>query len=379
MLEPRPLASLGVLSAAPFAPRRAGVRATWLSGDFAETASGVILARFVLAVGPDTSPAVKLALATEQAEHQDLLLIPSNHTSRAFTPLLVTFRWFMLATSEPPYREAQFIAKLDDDVYLHVPEFASHLQLLAERRWRLVYYGKFYHTIYLPRLFMHAAGGTQAFTVKRHAWARGGACHAFKNFSNCTPPFQHTTGSCQLLSSELATRLVSTSRVLESIDDAARFASGLSDETAQRVRRGVAYEDVWLGYAISNLVRPALESGATIFQVHLDAGRGGDSGSYYFDAGGWRQSNTTMLMHNQKKDARRLVAAHSAARQHCLSNASLRCHDESGECKINPRLPQNGSCSVRRNLLQTCAWSRVPNALNGTECQSGRQGYLPAT
>ena len=79
-------------------------------------------------MGPDTSPAVKLALATEQAEHQDLLLIPSNHTSRAFTPLLVTFRWFMLATSEPPYREAQFIAKLDDDVYLHVPEFASHLQ-----------------------------------------------------------------------------------------------------------------------------------------------------------------------------------------------------------------------------------------------------------
>ena len=113
--SPRPLVALGILSAAPYKDRRAVIRRTWLSGDFSETTSGLVVARFVVAVMLYLQNGAEMVIA-EQSHHHDLIILPSNYSGRTWSPLLSTFRWFSMATTEMPYREAAFVAKLDDDV-----------------------------------------------------------------------------------------------------------------------------------------------------------------------------------------------------------------------------------------------------------------------
>jgi hypothetical protein len=121
------LAALGVLSALPNRQRRDAVRATWMRVPTAAT----FVIRFVVGWHP-AMPETALELQREQRDNSDdMILLPNNATSkRAWAPLVSLFRWLCHASSEEPYRSAAFVAKLDDDVYVHLPELAAHLRLM---------------------------------------------------------------------------------------------------------------------------------------------------------------------------------------------------------------------------------------------------------
>lgn len=148
----RPIAALGVLSSAAYQPRRQLMRMTWLRSEELER-SHSILARFVIALPEDVPipraiPAATIARTSvacpdmkrnekepiaaalaEAASHGDITFLHTNvSSSRVWSPLHTTWRWFLYATQHHPFDRAHFIAKMDDDVYLHVPELTAHLQ-----------------------------------------------------------------------------------------------------------------------------------------------------------------------------------------------------------------------------------------------------------
>jgi len=389
-----PIAALGVLSAGKYSSRREAIRRTWLSDDYSEVATGVVVARFVVAVNQTRGDD---AVAAEQTRHRDMLLLPTTVLSRSWSPLLTTFRWYALAARTVPFCNATFVAKLDDDVYVHVPELALHLRTLARTGKRHIYYGKFYFAMYMPPLYLHSAG---ALTRQAASKSGHGACKQFSQ--SCVGPFDHTTGSCQLLSMALASKLVASEPVLWDMSGAVLQAENASLNLArahkqrsatleEKAWRMVHFEDVWLGYAIHHLLGPSLFNESEDRQLHrvfVDAGTTGFFGDYYYDAKSWMQTNTTMFMHNIQKDERRMIAAHSAARSyHCMSNVSVGCYKASShtgkcseqhptncgmKCFMKPHV--NKTCRVRRNLLATCKWSKQHGSLTGTECTSGVTG-----
>lgn len=299
MPESRPLGAIGVLSAENYGERRAAIRATWLSSAPAE-----FVVRFVVAV--NTLRGTYSECAAEQQQHHDMVLLPSNVTSREWSPLITTFRWFEYATTHHDTRGAEYIAKIDDDVYIHLPELALHLRLVRGREH--VYYGVLYWGIYKP---LHYA----VVTTGRSRRAASTNAKASCPFHTCAGPFPFTTGSCQLLSGSLAKAVINATAVRKSVADAERIAC---DPAHIARKKHIAYEDVWLGYAVRNL----LPDRTAITVVGFDAE------SYYFDkkvGDGWQLRNTTFLMHNTRKTSGRLEAAHLAMRLHCMSNASLEC------------------------------------------------------
>lgn len=130
-----PLATLGVLSAPPNRARRDAIRATWM-----KTSSPAFIIRFAVGV-PQSAPS--LLLQREQsANRNDLVLLPNNATDRIWAPLVTLARWLQYATLNDPFRRAAYVAKMDDDVYLHLPEMEVHLRLMLQRApTSLVYYG----------------------------------------------------------------------------------------------------------------------------------------------------------------------------------------------------------------------------------------------
>ena len=200
-----------------------------------------------------------------------MLLLPTTVLSRSWSPLLTTFRWYAWRRARSRFATPR--SSPANDVYVHVPELALHLRTLATGK-RHIYYGKFYFAMYMPPLYLHSAGGMtrQAASKSGH-----GACKQFSQ--SCVGPFDHTTGSCQLLSMALASKLVASEPVLRDMSGAVLQAenSSLNLAWAQKQRsstreekawRMVHFEDVWLGYAIHHLLGPSLFNESEDRQPH---------------------------------------------------------------------------------------------------------------
>ena len=160
-MQQRPLASIGILSAATYQHRRDAVRETWLQ--WAEVRLGRLLVIFVV-----MSPTLPSAsLQEEVSSRADLLLVPtptsleslassSNKSTATLTkgllrltaPLVSTFAWLQYATSRAPFNQSDFVIKMDDDVYLVVPALTLQLQMMSRRLGREshVYFGRFFWT-----------------------------------------------------------------------------------------------------------------------------------------------------------------------------------------------------------------------------------------
>ena len=308
-----PLVAIGIVSAAPYLQRRDAVRDTWLR--YPEIGSGEIVARFVVA-----RPLNEREAATAQAEAQktgDMIVFRTGVSGRVWSPLHTAFRWLQHAASNVPFRDAQYIAKMDDDAYLIIPEFARHLRQMRNvpqtAPQRNVYAGIFYYAAYMPNSFTEVGAGYTLLTANQN----NGECI---RAGTCEGSFPFTTGSMQLISRPLAHALASAPTTAAHIES--------SKPLVKDTRRSAAYEDVWMGYALWSLLHVR-----DLTLVNLDRF------NYYFDQRTKpTMKNTTILVHMTTKPGRntlerekflgeRIHAAHRfALRQHCASNGTLACN-----------------------------------------------------
>jgi hypothetical protein len=148
-----------------------------------------------------------------------------------------------------------------------------------------------------------------------------------------------------LLSMPVVDDVISSPSVLRSVGLASRLSLD-KEWLAKRGTRRPALEDVWMGYAVS-----LLSSEKPVRKVSMDPPLGGNLGAFYFDDWGWKQTNTTMLMHNRNHNWQesRLALAHMhGTLHHCPSNASVDCDGGGLMCIMTPHV--SAACRVRVDL-----------------------------
>ena len=150
MMAPAPAAppwlAVGILSAIlprVHPARRAAIRAGWLR--FPEASSSV-LARFVLRCGLDdaTAPAeLRLALTAlrnESTQAGDVVCSPlAAAEGRMRGPVMALVWWLRHAIKA--CKSCRFVAKADDDVYVHLHDMGAHLAAIPSEAANLAYYG----------------------------------------------------------------------------------------------------------------------------------------------------------------------------------------------------------------------------------------------
>lgn len=299
------------------------MRATWAG--YPEVSSGRVLVRFAVGVPANTSAAERQALLVESRAHADAVLLDTVGRSSVYAPLISTYRWLQHAVVAHP--DARFVGKLDDDVYVHVPELAAQLAAVDAAALRHVYMGSFFATSWDPAAMTHVGS---AYTVRgaKHLASAHCDANASKAAKRCVGPFVSTTGSCQLLSASVARGLADSPAAQADIEEAARRARELEATLALpearrrelKPRRKRVFEDAWMGYAAAHLLPQALSRALTTVAI--------DRFGFVFDQDGWTLSNYTMIAHNRRKKPERIAAAHEHALAHHIStssNATLRC------------------------------------------------------
>eukprot|EP00908_Phaeocystis_cordata_P025433 Transcript_7881.p1 GENE.Transcript_7881~~Transcript_7881.p1 ORF type:complete len:381 (-),score=38.81 Transcript_7881:45-1187(-) len=323
-----PLITLGVLSAADYQCRRAAIRNSWVQ--YPEVDSGEVLVRFLSAVGPD--PPAKLVVESKQ--FGDVVMLQTNVTSRNIGPMLTVYRWLQYASVELPYSRAHYVAKLDDDGFVHVPEMVAHLRLLRDMGKPFVYYGIFYYTAW--QVYNHRVG-VSAYTIGQARHANGRCTRE----GNCSQAFGFAAAPAQIIGLDLATALAASPRAMTYTQGSRAI---LDDPKKNKT---FATEDSFLGYAIHDLL-PEGFTGVTLAKI--------DRYGYTFDDWGFFMKPTTIFFHDKMKSRFRMRAAWLYARdQACPTNVSLECGRRNPrshyaeECILKPH---NKSCKMRNMDLK---------------------------
>jgi len=338
-----PLIALGVLSAQSNLPRRLGIRQSW--GRYEDVQSGRVLLRFVIGVTGDEVGSTIEALRVEAAENPDVQLLNVRITGRKLGPMHTTFAWLQHSTSTLPCSSAAYVAKLDDDCYINVPELVQHLTLL--QHLPMVYYGIFYYSTWLHTGYRHFASGYDPRALK---W-QGGEC---MRSGNCSSPFPFAAAPAQVLSIDLAAAIAASPLAY----DYTTSSLDILSDPKQNASSTFASEDVWIGYAIHDLL-PSSVGGVTVASLHRFA--------YTFDSWGAEIRNTTVLFHNKMKDAPRVKSAYYYMRANaCPTNVSISCTKTAKEangpverysqwCSLQPN---NASCNVVRRDVRKTTWGQ---------------------
>ena len=326
-----PLAALGVVSSWQYRERRDAVRTTWMQ--YPEVLCGEIFVRFVIA-----RPATKAdeqSLRAEVDGVDDVLTLDGRNIGRAFSPLQSTYAWFRYASARAPFNRAAYVGKTDDDVFIEVPDFRLHLELMRSEPKtapeRPLYYGMFFSAKYKPASLEHVA----------HAYDLASAGEKAINCTHsgeCTDAFVHTTGALQLVSRSLASTIASDARVNESI-----LHSYALYEAQPDAKRPPALEDVWLGFALYALLPPTVA--ITLVKI--------DRWLHYFDTANLAMRNSTMLVHFMTgKHPLMYEVAYRYARLHkaACSTTQLQCSPFNAPgCVSRPDSPwYNAQCEARR-------------------------------
>lgn len=330
-----PLITLGVLSAAAYDCRRAAIRNSWVK--YPEVDSGEVLVRFLSAVGPE--PPAKLV--AEHGQFGDIVMLQTNVTSRNIGPMLTVYRWLQFAAVEPPYSRAHYVAKLDDDGFVNVPELAVHLRLLRNMGKTFVYYGIFYYTTWQMHRHKVGASAYDSATARR----QNSKCIAEKT---CSGVFGFAAAPAQIIGQDLARALANSPKAMAYTQGSRAI---LDDPVKSKT---FATEDSFLGYAIHDLL-PEDFKGITLAQI--------DRYKYTFDSWGFTLKPTTILYHDKLKSSYRLRAAHLYAQNNaCPTNVSVRCS------RRNPQAPQyaetcilkpnNKSCPLKATNMKTSKYFR---------------------
>ena len=326
-----PLLALGILSAEPYACRRDAIRSSW--GQFPEATGGEVLVRFPTAL----KSAPLAATLAEQATHGDLVFLQTNVTNRQVGPVLTMLAWIRHAVSTPPYSRASYVAKLDDDGFVGLPELARQLRRL--RPFPNVFYGMFFYSTWYYDWFNARSGrgvGESTYTLSEAIGKNRKCISAGK----CSHAFPFPGAPLQVVGLDLAQGLATSPKV-------ETYASHLRN-TSEMNTKNYASEDSWLGFALTELL-PAGFAGMTLASI--------DRFSYTFDDWGFSMKNTTFLVHDRRKTRYRARAAYSFFREHgCDSNVSIICNRRepskliAQQCNLKPA---NSSCQCTRTS-RTC-------------------------
>ena len=325
--QPSLLLAMGAVSAPQYVSRRMAQRHTWHEYPNIGMPSEVCVC-FVVRSG--SAPArLTEALEREHSSYSDMLLAESIswNESRVRGPTLSLAWWLRYAARKLPH--AHFVAKIDDDAYIHVPDLVVLLRQthVAAGPSSNVYLGVLTYYNWYPRIFERT----------RHAWTLGQALGASARCrlndhlhlpahvracgpdgcGRCVGPFAFASGFLIVLSRALLASTVASDALTS---EEARLLSLdlalLPDKHGQR--QMLIMEDVWLGSMLYRFPPPG-----PIHYVSLLGSRGR---RLHVDTWDLRLSRSAMLVHNPNKAASRILAIHAAMeRVHCSFPPRLQC------------------------------------------------------
>ena len=217
---------IAVLSSAAHGARRAAIRRTWfaLTGDDRTN----VLACFGVGALPTSQGALPTShLERERVLHGDLLLLNATHVSTSNSSLVgsmfeTSFGWWLTAAIRFP--RANFLAKTDDDSYVHVPRLAAYLSTL---------------TCAPSLIFGHLVFGSFNPSLRydhgfRCLWSRGWVPQDYLrqqcDMKGAHPPVPYPIGALVVFSQAIASWLAQS----EDVRRAAQFAIQLGGRCASR-------------------------------------------------------------------------------------------------------------------------------------------------
>ena len=205
MPRAQPFLAIGILSAPEFLERRLVVRATWMQLPRASDVSIMFVIRSRFAPPPLTQ-----LLAAEQQRFNDVLELRVQWNETRFRgPVLSLALWLRHAAS----LDAKWIAKTDDDVYLHVPFLERFLRTQSPQR--PAYLGRMAYSHFQPTRFQWRLEGTSYKYAKRlenNTDCQGGSEGKTRapgaTEVDCIGPFPVASGFLVVLSSPLNQQLI---------------------------------------------------------------------------------------------------------------------------------------------------------------------------
>ena len=311
-VQPGCLIAIGVVSAPLFVERRTAVRTSWMKwSNVGETQP--VRVRFVVRSG-QAPPSVAASLRDEAKTNGDVYHVDAvqwNET-RLRGPVLSLAAWLTHASEH--FHEARFIAKMDDDAYLHVPDLERLLRLHAPAN-DMLYVGKLAWFHWFDSIFEHAGfGWTYGMAHEAGKRCRNASWVALRSLTPCDGPFPFATGFLSLLSGRLAASLAASARA-----DATRLARlpevrRRSGELQDRVM-----EDVWLGSLIYRFPPAEPVRFITLSELNSEA--------LVSDDWGFRAARTALLVHLRGKQPARMGVLHGFLRsdEHCSCATRLSC------------------------------------------------------
>ena len=313
--------AVGVISAPEYVHRRAVLRATWMSLD----GGNDVCANFVIRARGAPIHLDKL-LNAETTIHGDILRVdvPWDET-RMRGPVLTLAAWVRHAALHLPH--ARFIAKVDDDSYLHAPGLATLLR------------GHVEHAAPHARTYLGTLTWYSWFANKwdrcGFGWTWHGSMGMGQNCRNTTwastrcvtgcgsasGPFPFAAGYLVVLSNPLAKAIAASPALDEEIS---RLSSATVLHTHKGYRHTQIFEDVWLGSFVHRFVAPA-PSPITYVQLFRS------ETVVDLDQTQWASTvrPSALLVHIRSKEPRIFLAVHGF-----LGNASS-CRAKSRELKCS--------------------------------------------
>ena len=198
------LVAIGIVSAPLFFERRMGIRSSWLR--WANVGRNAPIHVCFVVRAKDAPLRLQQLLDAEATSYMDLLKISVNwNESRLKGPVLSLAAWLSHASRH--YRSTPFVAKMDDDAYLHAPDLERLLRMAVGQRQSMLYLGKLAWFHWHPDIFEQEGFG----------WTYGQAYESGRRCRNATPPavsapctgpFPFATGFLMLLSMRLAASVV---------------------------------------------------------------------------------------------------------------------------------------------------------------------------
>ena len=322
-----PLVAIGVISAPHFVERRDSLRASWMGSSLVGRGRPVRVLFVVRAQGIPSS--FECQLAVEQRQNDDIAraAVPWNE-SRLRGPVLSLAAWLEFAAKE--FHATPFVAKMDDDAYLHVADLLVLLRTAQAKgpspHADLTYMGSMSWFHWHPAIFERSGFG---YTFDE-AWRMGRSCrnvtvaerrcrHA--GCGACVGPFPFAAGFLVILSTPLAAALA-RSPGLQSDLTALRAAPQLVSRQGRK--QGKLMEDIWLGSLLYRFPPPQPVRYVALSEVY--------DPSLISDNWGLRARQTALLAHIRGKQLERFLVMHDfmTGEDHCSLPHLLECEQGCG-------------------------------------------------